>query len=279
MSPRPCFWLGLAFSLSGCAREAELSYPPPAPYQSGVTPADYAWPPRVEASQAPSRRPQAAMQPSRRSSGLGARTPLRSENALPGGEKCLEVLRERGVPFRRVAHERGVDTPVVVTGPIHGIRFWSHAGPMLADCRFALGLSLVAPHFTALGIVSVRFSGAYVYRTSRAGRLSLHAYGLALDMHEVSTRQATYSVKRDFARGLGDGCVEDAPLLNRLYCRLLAPGLFRELLTPDYNADHHDHLHLGIAPLGSSPNRVGAPALRKPKSKAGAKRQTGRAEG
>ncbi|HTU57188.1 MAG TPA: hypothetical protein VMF89_02125, partial [Polyangiales bacterium] len=48
---------------------------------------------------------------------------------------------------------------------------------------------------------------------------------------------------------LQDGCSTDAPLLNQLACRLKARGLFRELLTPDYDADHHDHLHLGLAPL------------------------------
>jgi hypothetical protein len=123
---------------------------------------------------------------------------------------------------------------------------------MIVDCRFALGLWHVAPALTELGVSRVRFSGAYVYRTSRKGRLSLHAYGLALDVHEVTTADGTFSVKRDFARGIGDGCSAGAPLLNRLSCRLRAPGLFRELLTPDYNADHHDHLHLGIAPLPSS---------------------------
>jgi len=57
----------------------------------------------------------------------------------------------------------------------------------------------------------------------------------------------SYVVARDFAKGLPNGCAEEAPLLNRLACRLSQLRLFQELLTPDSNADHHDHLHIAIA--------------------------------
>jgi hypothetical protein len=93
----------------------------------------------------------------------------------------------------------------------------------------------------------MRFSGAYSYRMAKVGRLSLHAYGLALDVHEVTADGKSYVVARDFAKGLPNGCAEGAPLLNRLACRLAQLRLFQELLTPDSNADHHDHLHIAIA--------------------------------
>jgi hypothetical protein len=147
---------------------------------------------------------------------------------------------------------RGVDTPVIVLGPIGGVRFWSTSGPLIVDCRFALGLSEVASDFAGLGIESARFSGAYVYRTSRKGRLSLHAYGLAMDLHDVRTASGVQTVKRDFLRGTRESCSPEQPIPNQLACRLRRRGLFRELLTPDYNSDHHDHLHLGIAPLPTS---------------------------
>lgn len=182
------------------------------------------------------------------------RAPLPSDFALPGGQECLARLAARGVPVRPLQQTRGVDTPVVVNGPIGGVRFWSTAGPMVLDCRLALGLSEVASDFSDLGIESVRFSGAYVYRTMRKGRLSLHAYGLALDVHDVRTASGTHTVKRHFARGTSTSgsCGRDEPIPNQLACRLRRRGLFRELLTPDYNSDHHDHLHLGIAPLPTS---------------------------
>jgi len=181
------------------------------------------------------------------------RAPLLSDTALPGGKECLARLAAREIPVRVLDQKRGVDTPVVINGPIGGVRFWSTAGPMVLDCRLALALSLVSSDFSELGIESVRFSGAYVYRTMRKGRLSLHAYGLALDVHDVRTASGTHTVKRNFARGTRESCGSDEPIPNQLACRLKRRGLFRELLTPDYNADHHDHLHLGIAPLPTSP--------------------------
>lgn len=167
---------------------------------------------------------------------------------FPSGDECLSQLRGLGVPFQVVADKRGVSTPVAIEGPIGGVRYYTlGTGPMVSDCRLALALGKVAPELRAFGIEAVRFSGAYSYRMARVGRLSLHAYGLALDMHEVIANGTSYVVKRDFARGLPNGCAEQAPLLNRLACRLAQLRIFQELLTPDSNADHHDHLHIAIA--------------------------------
>ena len=118
---------------------------------------------------------------------------------------------------------------------------------MVSDCRLALALARLAPELRALGITAIRFSGAYSYRMARVGRLSLHAYGLALDVHEVTALGQSYVVARDFAKGLPNGCAEGAPLLNRLTCRLAQLRMFQELLTPDSNADHRDHLHIALA--------------------------------
>lgn len=167
---------------------------------------------------------------------------------LPAGDECLERLRSAGVAFQPVPEKVGVDTPVAIEGPIGGVRYWTHGpGPMISDCRLALALHKIAPHLRTLGISAMRFSGAYSYRMARVGRLSLHAYGLALDVHEVTADGKSHVVTRDFARGLPNGCADSAPLLNRLACRLAQLRLFQELLTPDSNADHHDHLHFAIA--------------------------------
>jgi hypothetical protein len=167
---------------------------------------------------------------------------------FPSGDECLSQLRAVGVPFQLVSDRRGVATPIAIEGPIGGVRYWTiGAGPMVSDCRLALALAKVAPELRGLGISAMRFSGAYSYRMAKVGRLSLHAYGLALDVHEVTADGKSYVVARDFAKGLPNGCAVDAPLLNRLACRLSQLRLFQELLTPDSNADHHDHLHIAIA--------------------------------
>lgn len=233
---------------AGCARETPSARAPSAALRPWVTPAGYGWPPRTIEKED-------RMHPSERALALSKthpvttahRSALPSDSLIPGGDQCLNRLREHNVRFEQLSEERGVDTPVLVRGALAGVEFWSHGGPMVVDCRMALALERVAPEFSALGVERVRFSGAYVYRTSKQGRLSLHAYGLAIDIHEVKVDGEVFSVSKDFERG--QTCADDRPLLNRLGCRLRAIGLFRELLTPDYDADHHDHIHLGLAPL------------------------------
>jgi hypothetical protein len=173
--------------------------------------------------------------------------PPRVTVSVPGGETCLARLTQAGVPFRTLETTRGIETPIVIDGPIGGIRYHSAFGPMVCDCRFALALATAAPQLTQLGVTEMRFSGAYSYRMSRVGRLSLHAYGLALDVHEIVVEGRTLDVERHFARGIGCGA---GPALNHVACKLRDLGLFRELLTPDYNADHSNHFHIGLAPLG-----------------------------
>jgi hypothetical protein len=267
--------LALAFTglVSGCAHEAgEAQSPTPGWAAGWVLPADnhYEFPPKTlprkqsaEPARAPTRGnvptpPPVMLSPLRFAAAAGVPTyadgrprPLGPEliaAEFPGGDACLSQLRAVGVPFNEVADKRGVSTPIALEGPIGGVRYWTiGAGPMVSDCRLALALAKVAPELRGLGISAMRFSGAYSYRMAKVGRLSLHAYGLALDVHEVTADGKSYVVARDFAKGLPNGCAEGAPLLNRLACRLAQLRLFQELLTPDSNADHHDHLHIAIA--------------------------------
>jgi len=77
--------------------------------------------------------------------------------------------------------------------------------------------------------------------------MSMHAYGLAIDVHALVAGGATLEVKREFARGAR--CSERVPLLNRALCDVRVHGAFKEHLGPDDNAAHFDHFHLGLKPL------------------------------
>jgi len=255
--------------LSGCAHEAGQAQAPAPGWAAGwVLPAsEYEFPPKTlprkqEAAPAHATRGNTPQPPSpsplRFAAAPGVPTyadgrprPLAPEliaAEFPGGDSCLSELRSAGVPFQVVTEKRGVATPVALDGPIGGVRYWTiGAGPMVSDCRLALALAKVAPELRAMGISAMRFSGAYSYRMAKVGRLSLHAYGLALDVHEVTADGKSYVVAKDFKRGLPNGCAAEAPLLNRLACRFAQLRLFQELLTPDSNADHRDHLHIAIA--------------------------------
>lgn len=264
--------------LSGCAREAgEAQAPAPGWAAGWVLPAEsYEFPPktlpRKQAAAAAPRPATRGVSPTRRlepatpialsplrfaaTEGVptyadGRPRPLAPEliaAEFPSGDACLSQLRSSGVPFQVVADKRGVETPIAIEGPIGGVRYWTvGAGPMVSDCRLALALAKVAPELRGMGITAMRFSGAYSYRMAKVGRLSLHAYGLALDVHEVTADGKSFVVAKDFAKGLPNGCAANAPLLNRLACRFAQLRLFQELLTPDSNADHRDHLHIAIA--------------------------------
>ncbi|HYP88560.1 MAG TPA: extensin family protein [Polyangiaceae bacterium] len=262
--------LPLVGLLAGCAHEAGEAQSPVRGWHAGwvLPPGEYDFPPRTLPRKHAESMPTLAtrgnaptppvLSPLRFAASPGVPTyadgrprPLAPEliaAEFPSGDPCLSQLRETGVAFQIVAEKRGVSTPISIEGPIGGVRYWTvGSGPMVADCRLALALHKVAPELRALGISAMRFSGAYSYRMARVGRLSLHAYGLALDVHEVIADGRSYVVQRDFARGLPNGCAEQAPLLNRLACRLAQLRLFQELLTPDSNADHHDHIHVAIA--------------------------------
>jgi hypothetical protein len=183
---------------------------------------------------------------------------------IPAGDRCLAILDATGTSYKKLGAKNGIETPIEVTSDIGGVRYEPAAGQsLLCDCRFAVALHRVAPVLKSAGVSRVRFSGAYSYRMSRVGRLSLHAYGLAMDVHELTVNGTTLAVGRDFTRGLSNGCASDAPALNQVACRLKSAGMFRELLTPDFNADHADHFHLGVEPLTNSP--IGTRIAAKPK--------------
>jgi hypothetical protein len=173
---------------------------------------------------------------------------------------CLQLLDHARVPYRLVAGVRGVQTPVEVVGAIGGVRLLPRAGraPVM-DCQLARALVELAPVFRRAGVTGLSFSGAYDYRTRRnSSKLSAHAHGLAIDVHLLQTRHGVLDVKRDFPRDktrwagrpesvadcLGRPARKAGRTLRALACRLKLDPVMRYVLSPDNDADHHDHLHL-----------------------------------
>ncbi|MEI9948944.1 MAG: extensin family protein [Pseudomonadota bacterium] len=257
----------LALGLAGCAREAPEAAYPYAASAGWIVPAGYAWPPAsvtLHASKGiAAREPSLPMQPLKsapsapssvfaKTLGDVPRPRTRNElrSVLPGSADCLARLSGQGVRFHALDHQLGVRTPIIVDGPIAGVRYYTGGnGPLIADCRLVLALALVGRELVAYGVSDVRFSGAYVYRLSAKGRVSLHAYGLALDMHGFTRFGVHYEVQHDFHKGLGTKLEAETPVTNAIAARFHNSGLFHEYLTPDDNADHHDHVHVGVSPL------------------------------
>jgi len=189
------------------------------------------------------------------------RAPAGASPTIPEGPACLAMLDGLGVRYRPLDGRRGVETPVEVQGPLANVRYhgWGKA-PLVMSCRLAVALTWIGPILSSHGVTSARHSGAYVYRTSRkTGRLSLHAHGLAIDLHAFTFGDgSTLSVERGYSSGQADPCAKT--VLNHLACSLATTELFRELLTPGSDADHHDHFHLAIAP-DAQPAREAPPKI------------------
>jgi hypothetical protein len=169
---------------------------------------------------------------------------------IPGGKSCLRVLDKLGVKYRTLTPRGQVETPIEVLGDIAGIKYTHDGRPsLICDCRLALALHWAAPVLAAWHVTEVEHYGAYANRGTRRGRASLHARGLALDAARFKFAKVSQNVAKDYARGWGAGCWPEAPAINQVVCQLRGLRLFRELITPDHDADHHDHVHLAIAPL------------------------------
>ncbi|MCH2108896.1 MAG: extensin family protein [Polyangiaceae bacterium] len=261
---------------SGCAPASQHGFRPPADAQT----TGYAWPPQVsgqhpseanlaqinsipvgngvrrefspEAQKHAAQKTKTSPQPTQTlpakvttggySKTTGTPTASLAEQAM--GNKCLRKLRALGVVFQTLDHLRGVKTPIQVEGKLGGVEFYnSWNAPLKLDCRLALTLAQQEEFFRKNKIEKFRFSGAYSYRTTRSGRLSHHAHGLAIDIHEVQIDGQLYSVTTDFLRN--EGCPGKSPL-NRASCAWKMSRVFEEFLTPDYNADHRDHLHVSV---------------------------------
>jgi hypothetical protein len=223
----PLACLSLAWSLLGCSG-IPAPYPQSADASGHGLETGHTDPPRAGA------RPHAGWYPD-----------ARNGQRIPGGETCVSWLDELGVTYERLDPKPGVETPIEVTGPIGGIRYVSEGrNSLVCDCRLALALDWSSRVLRPLGVERIEHYGAYVNRTTRRGRPSLHARGLAIDVGAIQVGREWLKVDRDFERGRS--CDVNEPVLNSASCKLRSLRLFRELITPDDDSDHHNHLHLAL---------------------------------
>jgi hypothetical protein len=168
---------------------------------------------------------------------------------------CYDELDARHVSYKR-AKRPGIVIGVEITGPLGGVVL-TGADPLVIDCSLAVSLDEVGRYFRALGVEAATFSSAYSRRTVRGtNRPSKHSYGLAIDVHSLTGKDAgTLRIDRDYEQGLGDAvdCVgapmtKGGAILKILQCQLVRSGLFHLVLSPDYDDAHHDHFHLEAKP-------------------------------
>lgn len=186
-----------------------------------------------------------------------------SIRVLPRPE-CRRRLAHRGVGFRGAPSQPGVADPVTVDLPINGISYFARDarrpdGSLFMDCSLALALHAMAESLEAEGITAVEHLGIYAYRCIAGTypcELSQHARATAIDLHEFRTADGrAYNVETDWRTGPGNAGTCSRPgrgkgdrVLHRLACGWHESRLFNIVLTPDFNADHRDHLHVDLTP-------------------------------
>jgi hypothetical protein len=175
-------------------------------------------------------------------------------------DACEGALRKRGIPFRRAEETGGVRAPIRLDGALHGVGVHSPLPPAqranaraeLIDCRLALALDDFAATLAPRGIVDVTHVSAYRSRSEGGCTVKYpgeqHCAALAVDVASFTKRDGTkLVVERDFHGRIGLlTCSE--PARNELWEIACASAgrQFQVVLTPNWNAEHKNHLHLEL---------------------------------
>lgn len=172
--------------------------------------------------------------------------------------KCDALLDAAGIGYRRLAPvvdgQCGYADGVRLTGGAQRIAY-TPAG-LGTSCAVAAALAMwewnvvqpAAQRYLGADVVGIDHFGSYNCRrirgTGEGGSWSEHAHANAVDIAGFRLSDGTrITVARDWK---GDGA--RATFLHAV--RNGACRLFATTLSPDYNAAHHDHLHLDQAMRG-----------------------------
>jgi hypothetical protein len=186
-------------------------------------------------------------------------------------EACVAELARRKLSFVEGEATPGVDAPVRLRGPLHGVEIHSSRTPKsrkrsiyeVFDCRLVLALDDFAELVAAYGVTEIIHSGAYRPKaesgcTRRYWGLQ-HCAALAVDVQAFKHGDGTtLRVDRDFHGriGLGScaggvGPTPRTPGADELWafvCGAAERALFNVMLTPNYNLEHRNHFHLELTP-------------------------------
>jgi hypothetical protein len=185
-------------------------------------------------------------------------------------DDCLDALVTLGIAYEAGPDAPGVTDPVTVETPINGISYFTNGGQndpeVFMDCTLALALHAMGEEMETRGLTGVEHAGVYNYRCIGGGTppdcpngLSRHAYADAFDVLELrGAGGETYNVNDDWVIDPVDGTTCNAStesakdaLLHAFVCALHETGAFHILLTPNYNADQRNHIHLDLTPEAS----------------------------
>jgi hypothetical protein len=187
---------------------------------------------------------------------------------------CEAELVRRAVPFARGEPTPGVLAPERLRGPLHGVTISTGApaavrekSPMeIFDCRLVLALDDLAAMAAPRGVTQMLHISAYRPKSAHGCTDKYpglqHCAALAVDIAQLKLADGSvWNVQKDFQGQIGattcgptaraPGPTAASQGLHALVCDAAARGLFNVMLTPNYNAEHFNHIHLEITPNAS----------------------------
>jgi hypothetical protein len=178
---------------------------------------------------------------------------------------CEAELTRRSVPFERGEPTAGVLAPVRLPGPLSGgvsihsmlaPRERPHAAMEIFDCRLALALDDFSQQLAKHGVVEMVHLSAYRSRAQFGCTPKYdgkqHCGALAVDIASFRRRDGTtLSVEKDFHGSVGLSTCTTHPAPNELWsivCDAADQATFNVILSPNFNAQHFNHLHVEVTP-------------------------------
>jgi len=180
---------------------------------------------------------------------------------------CEAELQRRAVPFARAEDSflgEGVLAPVRLRGGAlsNGVTIHSELAPRdratspmeVFDCRLVLALDDFAAQLKARGIVEMIHLSAFRSRKSFGCTPKYdgkqHCGALAVDIATFKRADGTtLDVMRDYRGRVGaTTCVSPASEIESIVCDAADRATFNVMLTPNFNAQHRNHVHVEITP-------------------------------
>ena len=184
---------------------------------------------------------------------------------------CEAELVRRAIAHVNAPPMPDVHAPVRLRGALHGVSVHTALPPAerdkspseIFDCRLVLAVddfaALVAKH----DVVEIVHFTAFRSRaqngcTAKYAGLQ-HCGGLALDIAWYKKKDGSVLVvEKDFHGRIGDSTcageahpnppTAEAKELWSYVCDAAARAIFNVILTPNYNAEHHNHMHVEVTP-------------------------------
>ena len=148
-----------------------------------------------------------------------------------GGDNCLQDLKDKNINFERIGQLRNRQCLIKNAVRIDSFPQTKLSGPITVSCSTAKTLQ---SFFKEIQADTITHLGSYNCRSIRNNRfISEHGYGTALDISHINNASVEIHWGSD---------TEEGRVLNK--SEKVARTMFSNVVTPESNASHYDHIHL-----------------------------------